>query len=348
MWVYSFLSRISLLNKYSYKIIFVSLIGMTAPLVGVGIYFLLSNQTQIAVVDVFYLVLAFTLAGIICSVWLLNNLAHPVALAQKELTKYNQTGEIPNLPMHYRDEVGLILRGIKKTARSTSRLITEKNDFTAMLSHDLRSPIVSIIGLLKLIKAQPESVQAKYYCDKAEEFSHHQLNLMESILSLLNEENQSHQEPKKVNVNLSKFLAQSLGQFELSLKNKQLAVNQNIPPQLVVSVEPYSFSQVITNLLHNAIKFSKKGNQIYLNASNGGDMVKISIQDQGIGFSLDNPEVLFERFTPERKRGTQGEPTNGLGLYLTKKIIEKHQGTIIAESPGNNKGATFRIKIPCG
>ena len=347
MWVYNFLSKSSLLNKYVYKIIFVGLFGMIAPLIGTSLYLLFSDQIHIAVVDIFYLILAFTLVGIILSVWLLNNLTYPITLAQKGLTSYNQTDEIPDLPTHYGDEIGLILRDIKKTAKSTSRLITEKNDFTAMLSHDLRAPIVSIIGLLKLIKAQPESVQAKYYCDKAEEFGYHQLKLMESILSLLNEENQNDKTPKKVDVNLSKFLAQSLAQFELTLKNKQLAINQNIPPELKVRVEPYSFSQVITNLLHNAIKFSKKGDQIYLNASNGGDTVKISIQDEGIGFCLDNPAILFERFTPERKRGTQGEPTNGLGLYLTKKIIEKHEGTISAESPGNNKGATFRIKIPC-
>ena len=346
MWVYNFLSKSNLLNKYVYKIIFASLIGVVTPLTGISIYLIFLRHSHIAVVDTFFLILGFTLVGIIIIVWLLNQLTFPLDMAQKELTRYNQTDEIPDLPTHYPDEVGLIMRDIKKTAKSTNRLITEKNDFTAMLSHDLRSPMISIIGLLKLIKSQPESVQARYYCDKAEEFGYHQLKLMESILSLLNEENQSHKPPKKVIVNLSKFLAESLAQFELSLKNKQLAINQNIPPQLEVKVEPYSFSQVITNLLHNAIKFSKKGDQIYLNASNGGDSVKISIEDEGIGFCLDNPAVLFERFTPERKRGTQGEPTNGLGLYLTKKIIEKHEGTISAESAGNNKGATFRIMIP--
>ena len=346
MWVYNFLSKSNLLHKYVHKIIIISLIGTVAPLVGTGVYFLSTRHKQMAVVDTFYLILAFTLVGIIVTVWLLNQLILPVTMAQKELEKYNQTGEIPDLPTHYSDEVGLILRDVKNTARSTDKLINEKNDFMAMLSHDLRSPMISIIGLLKLIKIQPDSAQAKYYCDKAEEFGHHQLKLMGAILSLLNEENQTQQAPKKVNVNLSKFLAESLGQFELTLKNKQLAINQNIPPHLEVKVEPYSFSQVISNLLHNAIKFSKKGDQIYLNASNGGDSVRISIKDQGIGFCLENPAVLFERFTPERKRGTQGEPTNGLGLYLTKKIIEKHQGTISAESDGNNKGATFKIKIP--
>ncbi|MDN5213852.1 HAMP domain-containing sensor histidine kinase [Fulvivirgaceae bacterium BMA12] len=319
---------------------------MVTPIVGISLYFLYFNQTHIAIADIFFLVLAFTLLGIIFNVWLLNQLSYPITLAQRELTKYNTTNEIPDLPTHFRDEVGLILRDIKKRAKSTSRLITEKNDFTAMLSHDLRSPMVSIIGLLKLIREEPESAQAKYFCNKAEEFGYHQLKLMESVLSLLNEESQNRKTPKKVSINLSKFLAQSLSQFELTLKNKQLEISQNVPPHLEVKVEPYSFSQVITNLLHNAIKFSKKGDNIFVNASNGGDTVKISVRDQGIGFSLDNTAVLFERFTPERKRGTQGEPTNGLGLYLTKKIVEKHDGSIHAESPGYNKGATFKIQIP--
>lgn len=346
MWVYNFLSNIKFLSKYVYKVIFVSTIGIATPTASFAIYILFVQPSAIDLINMIYLLFAFTLLGIMVTIWLMTKLTAPISLAQLELNKYIKTKEVPELPTHYKDEMGLILKDLKRRAVAINKLVTEKNDFTAMLSHDLRSPIISIIGLLKLIKSQPDSEQAAYYCTKAEEFGYHQLKLMESITSLLNEENLAREAPKKVNVNLSKFLAESLDQFELTLKNKQLAISKNIPAHIHVNVEPYSFSQVIANLLHNAIKFSKIGDQIELNASNGGSKVKISIKDQGIGFNLENPTVLFDRFTKERKRGTQGEPTNGLGLYLSKKIIEKHEGQILAKSDGNNKGAIFEILIP--
>ncbi len=346
MWLYNLLSNINFLNKYVYKVIFVSTIGIFIPFFGFFIYFLNLDPAAIDQLNVIYVLLALTLFSTILTIGLMNRLTNPISLAQLELHKYIKTKEIPELPTHYQDEIGLILKDLKRRAIAINKLVTEKNDFMAMLSHDLRSPMVSIIGLLKLIKDNPDQTQAGYYCDKAEEFGYHQLKLMEAILSLLNEENQGTESPKKVKINLSKFLAESLDQFELTLKNKQLEIFKDIPTHIQVHVEPYSFSQVITNLLHNAIKFSRKGDQIELLASNGGDQVKISVKDNGIGFNLENPSVLFDRFTKERKRGTLGEPTNGLGLYLSKKIIEKHEGKIQATSAGNNKGAIFEVSLP--
>ncbi len=346
MWLYNLLSNVSFLNRYVYKVIFISLLGICLPFVGFTFYLLNQDSTSIDLVNAIYIHLAITLFATLLTVTLMNKLMKPISLAQIELHKYIKTKEIPELPTHYDDEVGLILKDLKRRAIAINKLVTEKNDFMAMLSHDLRSPMVSILGLLKLIKDNSDKTQADYYCDKAEEFGYHQLKLMEAILSLLNEENLGKEAPKKVKINLSKFLAESLDQFELTLKNKQLEIFKNVPPHLQVSVEPYSFSQVISNLLHNAIKFSRKGDQIELMASNGGDQVKISVKDHGIGFNLENPAVLFDRFTKERKRGTLGEPTNGLGLYLSKMIVEKHEGKIYATSEGNNKGAIFEVRLP--
>lgn len=346
MQVYTFLSKFSFLSKYAYKIIFISLLCIVMPLVGVSLYFYANQGQVLEVRDVIYIMSVLTVVAVVASVKLIIDITTPIKLASDELNNYMQHNKDPQLPTYYTDEVGILLKQIKESATSTKVMVGEINDITAMLSHDLRSPVVSIMGLIRLVKDSLDDPQEKFYCTKIEELSHHQLNLMESILSLLNEDNPSKTNPKKIKINLSAALAQSLNQFELTLQNKQLEIVKEIPEGLEVKVEPFSFSQVLSNLIHNAIKFSRKGEKINIRAHNGGDSVKIMVKDQGIGFDLNNSNVLFDRFTDERKRGTQGEPTNGLGLYLTKKIVEKHDGSITAISEGNNKGATFEIKIP--
>ena len=346
MQVYTFLSKFSFLSKYAYKIIFIAVLCIAMPLIGVSLYFYINQGQIIEIRDVMYLISVLTLFAVVAAIKLIIDITEPIKQASEELDYYMQYNKDPQLPTHYTDEVGVLLKQIKESATSTKVMVGEINDITAMLSHDLRSPVVSIMGLVRLVKDSLDDPQEKFYCTKIEELSHHQLNLMESILSLLNEDNPSKANPKKIKINLSSALAQSLNQFELTLQNKQLEIIKDIPEGLEVKVEPFSFSQVLSNLIHNAIKFSRKGEKINIRAHNGGDSVKIMVKDQGIGFDLSNSNVLFDRFTDERKRGTQGEATNGLGLYLTKKIVEKHDGSITATSDGNNKGATFEVVLP--
>ncbi len=74
--------------------------------------------------------------------------------------------------------------------------------------------------------------------------------------------------------------------------------------------------------------------------------VAIAVQDQGVGFNLPDTSLLFERFTNLGRKGTEGEPTHGLGLYLCRKIVKNHNGTITAFSEGADKGAVFTIYLP--
>jgi signal transduction histidine kinase len=132
--------------------------------------------------------------------------------------------------------------------------------------------------------------------------------------------------------------------YDLSVK-KEILITNFIPGSIPISVDRNMFGSILRNVVSNAVKFTPRGGTIGLNASilsNG--QVEIRIKDSGIGIP---PEILKKLFLIDEKtnrNGTEGEPSTGLGLLLCKEFVEKHGGTIAAQSSGG-LGTTFIITI---
>ncbi|MGK4568736.1 sensor histidine kinase [Flavobacterium sp. 3HN19-14] len=104
-------------------------------------------------------------------------------------------------------------------------------------------------------------------------------------------------------------------------------------------------TQVVINLVDNAIKFSHPGNEIRLTIEKTHAHLEIEVKDNGVGFDNGERNELFQKFTKMRRPGTQNESTTGIGLYLCNQIIKKSDGTLKAESKGENRGATFTVRL---
>ena len=107
-----------------------------------------------------------------------------------------------------------------------------------------------------------------------------------------------------------------------------------------------AFKQVFNNLIGNAIKFSQPGSQIKVNAKKDESEIKIEVIDEGLGFKKDAAEALFKPFTEHSRKGSKGESSQGMGLFIARRFVNKHSGKLIATSLGPNKGATFSIYLP--
>lgn len=129
------------------------------------------------------------------------------------------------------------------------------------------------------------------------------------------------------------------------LQAKEITVLDQIEPGLLISLDEEQIAHVLQNLLTNAIKFSRPGGLIHLEAVQREDQLYIHIRDEGIGFDAVIGAQLFNRYTAGRG-GTHGEKSTGVGLYLARKIMEQHKGTILAESAGPDKGAIFTLVFP--
>jgi len=341
MRVYNFLSRIPpLRKKYALKFFLITLPVIVFPLAELIMFSMISK----GLIDMsFSTATAFTIVVILISaiiiLYLFNKLISPLLLAKKALNSYISFREVPQLPTEYEDEAGVLLSNIQSAITQLDDLLSEKSDMIDLLSHDLRSPVGRIVSLSNLIKIDTDTnknIYADYIANECKGL----LRLLENILLMLKEDGHVF---KLVNVNLKQMIEETVSFFEFPISEKNLNINVSIDESLFINVQQDLFTQAVRNIIGNAIKFSSDGKSIGIMANQDKDEVYLSIQDEGIGFIPSDIKKIFERFTNAGRKGTHGEASVGLGLYLSKKIIEKHGGKLTAESDGVNKGATFTI-----
>jgi signal transduction histidine kinase len=175
------------------------------------------------------------------------------------------------------------------------------------------------------------------------ETSNNSLELINEILEVAN--NDSAQLNKEL-VEINSLISRSaeLLRFKAAEKNQEIKLDllEN-PEELLISRE--KIWRVIGNLISNAIKFSPVNGIIYVKISADKNMVKIAVKDDGIGIPENLKDKIFNMFTEAKRPGTAGEKSFGLGLSISKQIIENHEGKIWFEN-NDDKGTTFYIILP--
>lgn len=344
--LYKSLSRIRWLRSYSSKFLFLAFIGVHIPLLGIIGLLTLTPADKLPGLTVFIYTVIFTLASTIITLYLMKELLNPVRLLQKSIEDFLKEYKLPELPSGYTDEIGILMKDLQLAAIRLKLLVETRNDVIELISHDLRSPASSMLGLIAVLETTRSSdKELMDYCQKLKNLVSKQLSLTNGILESLKQEERL-VEGQRENIFVKTLADSAVNVFSEDIKQKGLEVLVEIPDQLTILSDPLQMQQVINNLLHNAIKFSHQGGRISLQARQEDDGVQISISDSGIGIEKIVPELLFKRFTKYSRSGTYGESSTGLGLFICRKIVEKHGGTITASSRGINKGSTFTINLP--
>ena len=222
-----------------------------------------------------------------------------------------------------------------------------KSEFLANMSHELRTPINALLGYTALM-------QERIYGDLTEKqhtalekirgASRHLLELINDILDL------SKIEAGKMQVHLEDVRLQEIGvevsqTVEPMVSSKGLRFVRDLEPELpAIRTDRTKIRQIVLNLLSNAIKFTHEGS-ITLRVAGSGSMVRITVQDTGIGISPDNLQSIFEEFRQVDGSHTREYGGTGLGLSITKKLIDLLGGRItVASAPG--KGSSFNVELP--
>lgn len=151
---------------------------------------------------------------------------------------------------------------------------------------------------------------------------------------------------KRTRVEVAAVLREPLDQLQQGQELLGQRFTYSLPTEPVYAhLDVNKFTQVLSNLVSNALKFTPDGGQVNVVVEPGPGSVRLHVQDSGIGIPAEVLPRLFERFTPARRPGLRGEKTTGLGLVLCKTIVEWHKGTIsVASSEG--KGTAFTVEIP--
>lgn len=240
----------------------------------------------------------------------------------------------------YKDRILIAIEDITEK-RETDR---RKDDFLSIASHELKTPLTTIKGLVQLLQRMPpEGSSDKYIStlDKVGTYVDRLNNLITELLdtSKIQSGNiELHNEP----FDLNKTIRDTVENLSLATPDYKIILSGNT--EAVILGDELQISQVINNLISNAIKYSPGSDKIEIYLNKVGDFVKISVTDYGMGISPQDKAKIFERFF--RARDIQKKfPGLGIGLYISHEIIANHKGTLWVESE-IGKGSTFSFTLP--
>jgi len=222
-----------------------------------------------------------------------------------------------------------------------------KDEFLATLSHELRSPLNAIVGWAEVARMhsadRPEVLDALAVISRNARF---QAKLISDLLDVSRITSGKLQiEPEAVDV--VDVVNSAIDATMAAAAAKGIGIERELEPNgCTVRGDPQRLQQIVLNLLGNAVKFSEKGSTVKVRLTCPEGTVEIVVEDQGKGIA---PAVLprvFDRFWQEDRSSRRSHGGLGLGLAIVKHLVEMHEGSVSAESPGEGQGATFRVHLP--
>jgi signal transduction histidine kinase/DNA-binding response OmpR family regulator len=223
-----------------------------------------------------------------------------------------------------------------------------KDEFLAMLSHELRNPLAPIRNAVELMR-RVGSQEARI--TMARDVIDRQVTQLARLVDELLDVSRISQGKivlKKEPVELAKVIAHSVETVRpmIDVREQRLTVEVSAGPVWVMG-DFARLSQVVANLLNNACKYTPEGGRIRLAASAERGLATVTVEDNGTGIESDLLPRVFELFVQGDRGLDRSQGGLGIGLTLVKRLVELHQGEVAADSAGPGKGSTFRVTLPC-
>ena len=219
-----------------------------------------------------------------------------------------------------------------------------QDEFISTVSHEMRTPLTSIRGFSQTLLNSWDKLDEenkKRFVKIIEEQSGRLINLVENILTV---SKMNADKPLLRAVNVNNSTDKVIQMLSVKYKAHKFVRNyaDNLPP---ANLDEDKFQQIMTNLIDNAGKYSPEGSSIKISTSFKENLLEISVTDEGVGIEKEDLNKIFDKFVRLENHLTSKTQGNGLGLYITKNLVESMNGTIFAES-APNVGTKFVLKFP--
>ncbi|MEW9078511.1 sensor histidine kinase [Terrisporobacter glycolicus] len=221
-----------------------------------------------------------------------------------------------------------------------------KTDLITNVSHDLRTPLTSVIGYLNLIEEgrYKDEVELMYYVDIAYEKSLNLNILINDLFELTKMQNRV-VNFNKVELNLVELIGQLISQFEIQFRQENMNCRIDFSvDKLILNADPIKLVRAFENLITNAMRYGKDGHYVDIKVFTEKKMAVVQVINYGEPIPILDLPHIFDRFYRVEKSRNTFKGGSGLGLAITKNIIEAHDGSICAIS--NNESTIFEVKIP--
>jgi two-component system phosphate regulon sensor histidine kinase PhoR len=224
------------------------------------------------------------------------------------------------------------------------RLEAVKRDFVVNASHELRTPLTSIIGSLEMLEGGLRGESARWV-ETIRRNAERMTAIVQDLL-LLSGLEASGSEPSLDRVDLGRLIRDVTGMFAHRAETQGIGLVTQIPAELpLITADAYLLEQVLVNLIDNALKYTEAGEVRVSCAREGTNLVRIEVEDTGIGIPEESLSRVFERFYVVDKSRSRKQGGTGLGLAIVKHIVQSHAGTIEVES-AVGKGTRFILRLP--
>jgi PAS domain S-box-containing protein len=278
---------------------------------------------------------------------------------QGEILQQHKNGSVLNIASHwilYRDATGkpsgvaevcndvTDLRRAEAAVRDADR---RKEEFLATLAHELRNPLAPISNSLQIMRMSDElGPSLQRVRDIMEQQTGHMIRLVDDLLDV-SRVTRGKITLKKERVLLAELVANAVETLRNQLVQSRIELSISLPSEpLFLHVDPVRLTQVVSNLLGNAAKYTEPGGHIWLTAVCQEATLILSVRDTGAGLPPEMLDDIFEMFTQVDRTLTRAAGGLGIGLTLVKNLVELHGGTVSADSEGQGLGSCFTVRLP--
>ena len=222
-----------------------------------------------------------------------------------------------------------------------------KDEFLAMLAHELRNPLSPIRHALSLVRAedvQPELIP--WALEMMERQVDHMVRLVDDLLDV-SRATQGKIKLRKERVEVARVVTHAVETARPLIDSLGHHLSVSLPPQPIwLEADEIRLEQVLANLLNNAAKYTDRGGRIWLSVEQQGDQVSLAVRDSGIGISAEVLPRIFDLFTQADRSLDRAHGGLGIGLSLVQKLVTLHGGTVMAFSEGPGRGSEFSVRLP--
>jgi PAS domain S-box-containing protein len=237
---------------------------------------------------------------------------------------------------------------IKNRNEQLSKLIVEKDKFFSIIAHDLKSPLQGLLGLSEILAIGDEDFTKAELTEYGKFFHEAASNLFKLIENLLEWAQMQRGSIKftPLELNLIVVTLRNIETIKYRASQKGITIINEILITEKVYADEKMIDTIFRNLLSNAVKFTRRDGKVIIRAKKiDSKLLEISVRDTGVGMSEEKVKKLFKIDEMVSSKGTEGEPSTGLGLLLCKEFVEKHGGRIWVDSE-KGRGSTFSFSLP--
>ncbi len=238
-----------------------------------------------------------------------------------------------------------VMTDLRAAREDAERALAAKATFTATISHEIRTPLTSILAAAQLLRDTPDRVQRMRHLDSLEQAGRTLSDIVDDVLTFSKLEG-GHSQPEAIIFEPRELLATATGMFAAEAKHHAVSLDFDVPDSRVVG-DPARLQRVLTNLVGNAIKFTRHGSVRITATREAGDCWRFEVADTGVGIRDDRLDAIFEPFVQADASTTRSYGGTGLGLSISRMLVESMGGTIgVVSRPGAGSRFWFRLPLP--